>query len=72
MRTGGPSSSSSNTPSTNGEDDDGGDGEYLFAPVRSETVFAYPGTPAPGQGGFGGESIYLIDFLFFLRRHGGL
>ncbi|KAJ7081038.1 hypothetical protein C8R43DRAFT_343131 [Mycena crocata] len=32
---------------TGTEDDDGGDGEYLFAPMP-ETVFAYPGTPAPG------------------------
>ncbi|KAJ7788077.1 hypothetical protein B0H14DRAFT_2950220 [Mycena olivaceomarginata] len=55
MRTGAPSSS---TPSTNGE--------YLLAPVRSETVFAYPGTPAPGQGGFGGESFFFLCFVIIL------
>ncbi|KAJ7765556.1 hypothetical protein B0H14DRAFT_365271 [Mycena olivaceomarginata] len=55
MRTGAPSSS---TPSTNGE--------YLLAPVRSETVFAYPGTPAPGQGGFGGESFFSLCFPIML------
>ncbi|KAJ7788066.1 hypothetical protein B0H14DRAFT_2950037 [Mycena olivaceomarginata] len=57
MRTGTPSSS---TPSTNG------DGEYLLAPVRSETVFAYPGTPAPGQGGFRGESFFFLCFVIIL------
>jgi hypothetical protein len=60
MRTGAPSSS---TPSTNGEDDDGGDGGYLLAPVRSETVFAYPGTPAPAPGVFGGESFFFCVLL---------
>ncbi|KAF7341761.1 hypothetical protein MSAN_02030400 [Mycena sanguinolenta] len=44
MRTG--STSGSNT---NANEDDDGD-EYLFAPSQSETVFAYPGTPAPGSG----------------------
>ncbi|KAF7324317.1 hypothetical protein MSAN_02525200 [Mycena sanguinolenta] len=34
---------------TNANEDDDGD-EYLFAPSQSETVFAYPGTPAPGSG----------------------
>jgi hypothetical protein len=34
-------------------DDDAG--EYLFAPQQAETVFQYPGTPAPGSG-FGGPA----------------
>ncbi|KAJ7076241.1 hypothetical protein B0H15DRAFT_805690 [Mycena belliarum] len=44
MRTGSDSSSADGT-----EDHD----QYLFAPVQ-ETVFAYPGTPAPGAADFGG------------------
>jgi len=38
---------------TEGEDDGG---DYLFAPVQ-ETVFAYPGTPAPGSSGFGNTQV---------------
>ncbi|KAJ6534893.1 hypothetical protein B0H19DRAFT_1271571 [Mycena capillaripes] len=49
MRTGTDPTSSS---SDNDAEDDGGD--YLFAPVQ-ETVFAYPGTPAPGSSGFGSD-----------------
>ncbi|KAF8209681.1 hypothetical protein K438DRAFT_1753332 [Mycena galopus ATCC 62051] len=36
-------------------DDDAG--EYLFAPQQAETVFQYPGTPAPGSGFGGAEGI---------------
>ncbi|KAJ6507063.1 hypothetical protein C8R45DRAFT_1176756 [Mycena sanguinolenta] len=49
--------------STGANEEDGG-GEYLFAPAQSETVFAYPVTPAPGSG-FGSECPFSCFFFYF-------
>jgi hypothetical protein len=42
-------------------EDDGGD--YLFAPLVTETVFQYPGTLAPGSA-FGSECRFLVFYFF--------